>query len=326
MTNLWASLTEMGWFWKTNIIYSYHCFPSLFLFFSHVSWAVLHLWDGILGFFSHVISVPRPCDGVAVQIPVCWSTPGDAQEFPCMLGSGEVGSPAAPEAGGWLSACTRLWEFNCFCPCRELQLSAHDKQFLNRFMQKFTVGQFYFWIWQWVKVWQKEAGFGWRKSDRAPPHVSPARGILDLSTDACFLCTQQSFGTEAPKKTSIKTTLRRLLGEPYCCPKAPWVSLGRDIVDPTQSLPAHTKCHQQNTLQDNNRKTSVQPGALLSSLHPSDAPCRRGEGLRLDCTAIFKKNCFLMTKVMNCCPFWEDHICVWQSELLSALRLRVMNQ
>lgn len=26
--------------------------------------------------------------------------------------------------------------------------AAHDEQFLNRFMQKFTVGQFYFWIWQ----------------------------------------------------------------------------------------------------------------------------------------------------------------------------------
>lgn len=182
-----------------------------------------------------------------------------------------------------------------------------------------------------MKVWQKEAGFGWRKSDRAPPHVSPAWGILDLSTDACFLCTQQSFGNEAPKKSSIKTTLRRLLGEPYC-PKSPWVSLGRDTKDPTQSLPAHTKWEvtpnptNKTPLQDDNCKTSVQPAALLSSLHPSDAPCRRGEGLRLDCTAIFKKNCFLMTKVMNCCPFWEDHICVWQSELLSALRLRVMNQ
>lgn len=161
-----------------------------------------------------------PCDGVAAQIPFCWSAPGAAQEFPSLLLREQVTG-----AGSWdPHLLQRLQDDSvlapgsessvCFCPCRERRYqpscctpravpqSFHAKVhsrtvlFLDISMSERLAGG--------SRIWME----GIRQGS-TPGLYS----LGDLGFEHWRRFSLQSFGTEAPKKKSI-TPLRRLLREP----------------------------------------------------------------------------------------------------------------
>lgn len=147
-----------------------------------------------------------------------------------------------------------------------------------------------------------------------------------------FLCTQWSFVTGVPKKTLIKTAFRRHWESHVSSPNPSNTPLG--VTGEGGPSPCHTKCKvipnptEKTPLQGDDRKTSVQPGALPPYLLPSDPPCWKGRGpaIRLH----FKKNCFFdLKKLLIAVPSGQI-VSIYSSnrqpELFGPLRLTGKNQ